>query len=230
MLSLNNFQDNIAIRWNNPALLQEALTHSSYVNENPHALPNERMEFLGDALIGLVLGQQLYNCYPDMDEGELTYRRSLLVRGDTLANVARSINLGAVLYLGKGEEKSGGRNKTTNLAGSLEALAASLMLDQGLETARTFILRILKSETERLRREMDIDYKSQFQLLAQAHYKSTPVYRITDAIGLAHDKQYTAELLVDETVMAIGYGRSKKLAESDAARSALEKKPSIFTD
>ena len=228
MSNLDRFQDNIGIHWNNQDLLAEALTHSSYVNENPLSTSNERMEFLGDALLGLALGQQLYNDYPDMDEGELTHRRSLLVRGSTLANVARSIGLGNALRMGKGEEKSGGRNKTTNLAGALEAVVASIMLDQGLETARTFILRILKPETERLRRERDIDYKSQFQQLAQYHYKNTPFYRITDITEQGHDRYFTAEVLVNETVIAQGYGRSKKLAETDAARLALEKMQSVF--
>ncbi|MCL1886021.1 MAG: ribonuclease III [Dehalococcoidia bacterium] len=223
MPNLEHFQDSLDIRWNNPALLEEALTHSSFVNENPHATSNERLEFLGDALLGLVLGQQLFFDYPDMDEGELTHRRSLLVRGNTLANIARSIGLGDGLFLGKGEEKSGGRDKGTNLAGAFEALVASLMLDQGWEAARTFILRTFRPEIERLQREMDTDYKSQFQLIAQSFYKSTPTYRIINTAGSDHDRQFTAEVLVAETAMAQGFGRSKKQAEADAARLALGK-------
>jgi len=222
-VTLNSYQDSIGVRWNNLALLQEALTHSSYINENPCLTSNERLEFLGDALLGLVLSQKLYQEYPDIDEGALTHRRSILVRGNTLANIARSIKLGDMLYLGKGEEKSGGCDKASNLAGALEALLASIMLDQGWDVARNFTLKIMQPEIERLRRETDTDYKSHFQQVAQAHNKCTPNYRITDATGLEHNKQFTAEVIVNETVVAIGYGRSKKLAEADAARLALEK-------
>jgi len=233
MLDLDRFQSIIGIRWHNQSLLKEALTHSSYVNEYPHALSNERLEFLGDALLGLVLGQQLYSDYPDMAEGELTRCRSMLVRGNTLAKIANSIGLGNVLYLGKGEEKSGGRRKSANLAGAMEALVASLLLDQGWEIACSFILRILKPEIERLRHEMDTDYKSLLQLETQSLYKYTPFYRITDTTGPDHDRHFTAEVLVNNTVMAQGYGHSKKLAEADAARLALEKMSNgcdIFTD
>lgn len=230
MPNLDDFQAAIGIRWRNTALLEEALTHSSYVNENPHVPSNERMEFLGDALLGLVLGKQLYQDYPDLAEGELTRRRSLLVRGSTLANVARSIHLGEALYLGKGEEKSGGRSKATNLAGAMEALVASVLLDQGWDVARDFVLHVLEPEIEKLRREMDTDYKSQFQLIAQSRYKTTPTYRITDTVGPDHDRRFTSEVLVNETVMAQGCGRSKKLAEADAARVALEKLDGVFTD
>jgi ribonuclease III len=228
--NLDNFQSNIGIRWQNVSLLEEALTHSSYVNENPLVPSNERMEFFGDALLGLVLAKQLYQDYPELAEGELTRRRSLLVRGSTLASVARSIGLGEVLYLGKGEEKSGGRSKATNLAGALEALVASVMLDQSWEEAQDFILRILEPEIEKLRREMDTDYKSQFQSEAQSRYKITPEYRIIDTAGPDHDRRFTAEVLIQGKVMAQGCGRSKKLAEADAARLALGKLSEIFTD
>ena len=223
MPNLENFQSSIGIRWENTSLLKEALTHSSYINENPNVPSNERMEFLGDALLGLVLAQKLYQDYPGLAEGELTQRRSLLVRGSTLASVARSIGLGEALFLGKGEEKSGGRAKATNLAGAMEALAAAVLLDQGWEKARDFVLRILEPEIAKLRREMDIDYKSQFQLVAQSRYKATPAYRIIDADGPDHDRRFTAEVIVNNEALAQGAGRSKKLAEADAARLALEK-------
>lgn len=230
MPDLESFQSAIGIHWKNASLLEEALTHSSYVNENPRVPSNERMEFLGDALLGLVLGKKLYQDYPDLAEGELTRRRSLLVRGSTLASVAKSIGLGEVLFLGKGEEKSGGRSKATNLAGALEALAAAVMLDQGWEKASDFILRVLEPEIEKLRREMDTDYKSEFQLVAQARFKATPVYRIIDSAGPDHDRRFTAEILIQEGVIAQGCGRSKKLAEADAARMALAKLDDTFTD
>lgn len=230
MPDLESFQADIGIHWKNTSLLEEALTHSSYVNENPHVPSNERMEFLGDALIGLVLAEKLYHDYPDLAEGELTRRRSLLVRGSSLAMVARSIRLGEVLFLGRGEEKSGGRDKSSNLAGAMEALAAAVMLDRGWEIAREFVLRVLAADIEKLHREMDTDYKSQFQLEAQSRFKTTPTYRIIDTAGPDHDRRFTAEVLVYETVMAHGCGRSKKLAEADAARIALEQLGDTFTD
>lgn len=230
MPDLDSFQSAIGIYWKNVALLEEALTHSSYVNENPHIPSNERMEFLGDALLGLVLAKKLFQDYPDLAEGELTRRRSLLVRGSTLAAAAKSIGLGEALFLGKGEEKSGGRSKATNLAGAMEALAAAVMLDQGEENARDFILRLLEPKIEKQHREMDIDYKSEFQLVAQSHYKTTPVYRIIDTVGPDHDRRFTAEVLIHEEVIAQGCGRSKKLAEADAARLGLAKLGDTFTD
>jgi ribonuclease-3 len=202
---LDSFQSAIGIYWKNISLLEEALTHSSYVNENPHIPSNERMEFLGDALLGLVLAKKLFQDYPDLAEGELTRRRSLLVRGSTLASVAKSIGLGEALFLGKGEEKSGGRSKATNLAGAMEALAAAVMLDQGEENARDFILRLLEPKIEKQRREMD-------------------------TAGPDHDRRFTAEVLIQEEVIAQGCGRSKKLAEADAARLALAKLGGTFTD
>jgi ribonuclease-3 len=228
--NLDDFQSSIGIHWKNIALLEEALTHSSYVNENPRAISNERMEFLGDALLGLVLARKLFQDYPDLAEGELTRRRSLLVRGSTLASVAGCIGLGNVMFMGKGEEKCDGRSKASNLAGAMEALVAAVMLDQGFEKARDFILRILDSEIEKQRRELDKDYKSLFQSEVQSLYHTTPTYRIIDAVGPDHNRRFTAEVLVNDEVSALGQGRSKKLAEADAARTALSKLNEIFTD
>ena len=229
MSDLNEFQTRIGLRWHDESILREALTHSSYVNEHPEMLSNERLEFLGDATLGLVLARRLFEDYPDLDEGELTRRRSLLVRGKTLAALARELGLGEALFLGKGEEMSGGREKATNLAGAMEAVVAAALLDRGWEEAERFVLRILDKDIEKLHQELDIDYKSRFQAEAQARYHATPSYRIVDAAGPDHNRRFTAEVLVDGEVAGRGSGRSKKLAEADAARAALEKL-GIFTD
>jgi ribonuclease III len=229
---LNNielFQEKIGLRWKDASFLEEALTHSSYVNEHPETRSNERMEFLGDATLGLVLARRLFDDYPDLDEGELTRRRSLPVRGSTLATLAKDLGVGEALLLGKGEEKSGGRQKATNLAGAMEAVVAAVLLDRSWEETERFVLGILEKDLEKLHRELDIDYKSRFQLEAQARYHVTPAYRIIDTAGPDHNRRFTAEVLVDGEVAGQGCGRSKKLAEASAAQAALEKL-GIFTD
>jgi ribonuclease III len=226
---LDSFQENIGLRWKDVSILEEALTHSSYVNENPEVPSNERMEFLGDAALGLALAQKLFEDYPALDEGELTRRRSLLVRGSTLASAARSIGLGEALFMGKGEEKSGGRAKPTNLAGAMEALVAAVLLDRGWQAARDFVLRVLAKDIEKLKRELDTDYKSRLQSETQARSGNPPAYRIIDEAGPDHDRRFTAEVLIDGAAAAKGCGRSKKLAEAEAARAALESL-GIFTE
>ena len=134
-------QQTLGLSFNDLSLLGQALVHSSYINENPGFAPasNERLEFLGDAVLGLVVAEKLYQDFPQFSEGRMTKLRSALVRRDTLADIATSIRLGDYLYLGKGEEASGGRHKSANLAGALEAVIAAISLDQGIATARDFI-------------------------------------------------------------------------------------------
>ena len=230
MKNLDSLEKALGTHWVNPSLLEEALTHSSYVNENPGLISNERLEFLGDAVLGATLAQKLYMEYPDLEEGELTRRRSLLARGSTLARVAKSVGLGDYLYMGRGEEASGGRSKATNLAGALEAVVAAAFMDRGWDAVRDFILRLFGAEIEKMRQELDIDYKSQLQLQVQSQYKITPSYRIVDASGLDHERQFTAEAMIGDEVLSQGSGRSKKLAEAAAARMALEKWRDVFTD
>lgn len=211
------------IKIGNPALLEEALTHSSYTNENPQAICNERLEFLGDAVLGLILADKLFQQYPGLDEGALTHLRSWLVRRGTLFEIARQVQLGDHLLMGKGEESSGGRTKSSNLAGAMEAVIAAIFLDQGWEATRQAVLRVFSTELERLDHEQSAhDYKSRVQELVQARFKITPVYRIIDESGPDHARHFTAEIAIGEEFTARGSGRSKKLAESEAARMALE--------
>ena len=159
-----------------------------------------------------------------MAEGEMTRLRSILVKQDTLARVAETINLGSYLYLGKGEESSGGREKPANLARALEALIAAVYLDHGYEVTDQFVLEILDVELANILYQGTIvDYKSQLQELLQAKAQQTPVYNLIETEGPDHDKKFTVEVKLGNEVLATGTGRSKKKAETEAARIALEK-------
>ena len=230
LADLAALQQTLGISFNNPTLLEQALVHSSYVNENPGLASNERLEFLGDAVLGLVIAEKLYQDFPHSDEGELTRLRAALVRGGTLARVARTIKLGDYIYLGKGEEASGGRRKPANLAGALEAMIAAIFLDQGSTTIRDFILRLFNEELQRVAsQEARVDYKSQLQELIQAREQPTPAYQLVEAVGPDHDRRFTVEVRVGDTVLGKGSGKSKKAAETEAARSALEQLSTSFT-
>jgi ribonuclease-3 len=231
MADLAALQQTLGVSFNDPSLLEEALVHSSYVNENPAvATPNERLEFLGDAVLGLVIAEELYRRLPRSSEGEMTALRSSLVRRDALSRLAKAINLGDYLYLGKGEEASGGRRKPANLAGALEAVIAAIFLDQGLTITRTFILRLMAKElNQAIRGGIEPDYKSQLQELVQARYQQTPVYQVIEAMGPDHDRSFTVEVRVGDTVLGRGSGKNKKSAEEEAARSALDQLSTGFT-
>ncbi len=201
----------------------------SYINENPGfaGASNERLEFLGDAVLGLVVAEKLYQGLPHLTEGEMTELRAAVVRGDTLARIAQTVSLGKYLYLGRGEEASGGRNKPTNLARALEAVIAAVYLDQGLERARTFILGQFAAELEKAKNQDEITgYKSKLQELVQSQRQQTPTYRLIQADGPDHAREFTVEVRVDGQPLGRGKGKSKKAAEEEAARSALEQSSS----
>jgi ribonuclease III len=225
VVDLIGFQNKIGITFNTPALLELALVHSSYINENPAKAPasNERLEFLGDAVLGLVIAKSLYQKYPESPEGDLTRFRSSLVRRETLAYIAHSIQLGEYLYLGNGEEAGGGRDKPANLAGVFEALIAAIYLDRGLNIAEDFILKLFKPDIfkEALQGAVT-DYKSRLQEIMQAERQITPEYQLINATGPDHDRQFTVEVRIREIVLGRGKGKSKKAAEMEAARIALE--------
>jgi len=229
---LSKLQKDLGVSFSDPSLLEQALVHTSYVNENPDLTPasNERLEFLGDAVLGLVAAEKLYQEFPQFSEGEMTRFRAALVRQETLARRAKVISLGDLLYLGKGEETSGGRHKPRNLAGALEAVIAAIFLDQGLTTARDFILRLFGEELERIVSQGTvIDYKSQLQELMQARQQQTPVYELIEAVGPAHDMRFTVEVKAGNTVLGKGAGKSRKIAETEAACSALQRLSGSFT-
>lgn len=233
MSDLDAIQLSLKVSFNNKSLLEQALVHSSYVNENPAPglTSNERLEFLGDAVLGLAIAERLYRDFPASTEGELTRLRASLVRREVLASMAKTLGLGDYLRLGKGEEASGGRNKPVNLAGALEALVAAIFLDLGLEAARDFVLRPFDAELRELVAiGTEKDYKSQLQELVQARYQMTPTYHVTEVTGPDHDRTFTTEVRVGDTALGTGTGKSKKMAETEAARSALERLSSSFTE
>ncbi|MFC1906326.1 ribonuclease III [Chloroflexota bacterium] len=232
MTDLVALQQTLDISFNDHFLLEQALVHSSYLNENPgFALSsNERLEFLGDAVLGLVVTEKLYRDLSHSTEGEMTRCRAALVRGSTLARVARTIKLGEYLYLGKGEEASGGRRKPANLAGALEAMIAAIFLDQGSTTTEEVILRLFNEELQKVANQgVEVDYKSQLQELIQAREQQTPAYQLVEVMGPEHDRRFTVEVKVGYTVLGRGSGKSKKVAETGAARAALEKLADDFT-
>jgi ribonuclease III len=233
MPDIADLQKVLGVNFNNIALLQQALVHSSYINENPAYVPghNERLELLGDAVLGLIVAGELYRFSPDLTEGEMTRLRAALVRRDTLARVARSIGLGDFLYVGKGEEAGGGRSKATNLAGALEAVIAAVYLDQGIAAAGDTVARLFAEEWPKLAGPgAGADYKSRLQELAQSRFQQTPAYHLTAEVGPDHDKRFTIEVSVNDEVLGSGSGRSKKLAETEAARAALERLGGGFTE
>jgi ribonuclease-3 len=219
-------EERLGVKFKNPALLREALVHASYLNENPGLSidSNERMEFLGDAALALVVAQQLYKDYPAEDEGRLTELRTHLVRRETLARAARHLGLGDHLLLGRGEEAAGGRRRPTNLACAYEAMVGALFLDGGLPRVRRFVRQTLKAEVEGLRqRPLPVDPKSRLQELAQSCWQSVPLYRVLKAEGPDHARRFTVEVVVRGDVLGVGEGRSKQQAEKAAARQALER-------
>lgn len=223
-------QQALGITFKDTSLLKQALMHSSYLNENPGLTSNERLEFLGDAVLGLIVAEKLYQDFPQLAEGDMTKLRARLVRRDTLASIATTLRLGDYLYLGKGEEASGGRHKPANLAGALEAIMAALYLDQDTTTTKDFILRLLGAELRKVAsHSAGVDYKSELQELIQAREQKTPTYHIIEAIGPDHSKTFTIEVRLGEMVLGKGSGRSKKAAEAEAARSALARLPASFT-
>jgi len=232
LVDLVALQETLEVSFNDLSLLKQALVHSSYLNENPGFAPvsNERLEFLGDAILGFVVAEKLYQDFPDFAEGEMTKLRSVLVCRDTLARIALAIRLGDYLYLGRGEEADGGRDKLANLAGALEAVVAAVFLDRSLAITREFVLKLLEEELQKVVKQGTvIDYKSQLQELSQSRYRSTPDYRLLEEVGPDHDKKFTVEVRAGDIVLGRGSGKSKKMAETEAARSALEQLSTHFT-
>ena len=225
MFDISTIESILKLEFENKALLQRALTHRSYLNENPdHPLEdNERLEFLGDAVLNFITGEYLYHRFPEIAEGRLTNLRSALVRTERLAHFATGLELGDYLFLGRGEEESGGRQRPAILCDAFEALVGALYLDQGLEAARKFVCQIIEPSLEDiLASDADKDAKSQLQEVAQSHYQLTPTYRTIKEQGPDHAKEFTVVALIGDKTYGVGEGLSKQSAAQAAAQQALD--------
>lgn len=205
--------------------MRRALTHRSYLNENPDILEdNERLEFLGDAVLDFLVGAWLYNNFPELAEGDLTRMRSALVRTEQLAEFARLLELGKALNLGRGEGLGGGRERQVLLCGAFEALIGALFLDQGLDHVQAFLETLLEpAASQVIEKHKDRDPKSQLQEIVQAQGYSTPVYRMLSASGPEHQRSFEVEVVIGGIVFGYGKGASKRSASKLAAQNALEK-------
>ena len=214
----------LGLSFTNLSLLTRALTHRSYVNENPETLEdNERLEFLGDAVLGFVVGAWVYHHCPEMKEGELTRSRSALVRNEQLAEFARCLDLGRAMRMGRGETASGGRNRDNLLGSTFEAVIGALYLDQGVPAVEKFIEPLLDTVKERVIQRAEIyDPKSRLQEWAQAEKLGTPQYITVSSSGPDHAKIFEIEVRVKGTAYGRGKGPSKQVAEQIAAQTALE--------
>ena len=213
IMDLSEFQALTGLRFNKPELLQEALTHRSYLNEHDDETlrDNERLEFLGDSILDYLVTHMLFSRFPEMPEGELTRLRAALVRTETLAEVAGAIRIGEALRMGRGEESSGGRLRRNIRCDAFEALLGALYLDQGLEAVKHFALPLLLPR---------VDYIMAEGMHWDVH-GLTPVYRVIDSSGPDHDKDFTVEVVIGERVFGSGSGKSKQMAAQTAARGVL---------
>lgn len=209
----------------NKKLLRQAFTHSSYVNENRTAgyRDNERLEFLGDAVLELMMSEYLYTTFPNKPEGELTKLRASIVCEPSLVRFAEQLQFGQYVLLGKGEELTGGRNRPALLADVFESFLGALYLDKGIDAVRDFLQRHIFPKLVDGADSPMIDFKTQFQELVQHEGLGTPEYQITGERGPAHDRQFDAQVVLGGNVLGTGSGRTKKEAEQQAAAKAMEK-------
>jgi ribonuclease-3 len=216
----------LGVTFQDPHVLRQAFVHRSYLNENPGAslLSNERLEFLGDAALSLVVAQRLYELFPTHGEGLLTELRAHLVRRDTLARAAERLTLGDYLLLGRGEESAGGRRRPSNLAAVFEAVVGAILVDQGPGAVDGFVTSALADEFEAVQSGVvPADPKSRLQVLVQSRGQELPEYRTLKVEGPEHARLFTVEVCLDGEVVGIGQGKTKRQAEREAARRALDK-------
>ncbi|MEW4353413.1 ribonuclease III [Streptococcus pneumoniae] len=221
----HTLEERLGISFQDVSLLETAFTHTSYANE--HRLlkisHNERLEFLGDAVLQLLISEYLYHAYPHKPEGDLSKLRSMIVREESLAGFARDCQFDTFIKLGKGEEKSGGRNRNTILGDLFEAFLGALLLDKGVEAVKAFLYQVVIPKVESGDFEQVTDYKTKLQELLQVNGDVDIHYQVTKEFGPAHAKEFEVAVLVNQKKVGQGQGRSKKMAEQEAARNAVEK-------
>lgn len=215
----------IKISFKDSNLLERAFTHRSFLNEGGKDLEsNERLEFFGDAILSFLVSQHLYQTYPDYPEGMLTNVRSKIVKTETLASVAESLQFGTYLHLSHGEDKSGGRTNKSLLADTFEAFLGALYLDQGLTAAKSYLKSVLFPLIPAIiKTQLYSDYKSRLQEIVQVYSKVSPTYKVVKSEGPDHDKRFWVTVVIDDVEHEIGTGKSKQDAEQAAARLTLEK-------
>ena len=220
------FEDVLGIKFHDPDLLTQALTHRSFVNEyegEGDVRDNERLEFLGDAVLDLIVADLLYRKYPAVDEGELTQLRAALVKTESLAHLGTSCRIGDFLRIGHGEELSGGRERLTILCRAFEAVIGAIYLDQGMEAVVDFVVPpLLKLLDHIIANSLHIDARSRLQERIQARLNITPDYRVTGAEGPEHAKEFRVEVAIGDRLIGSGIGGSKRAAAQEAARAALK--------
>lgn len=224
MNKVEDLQKSLGYEFKNIRLLEEAVTHSSYANEqhNKNIHHNERLEFLGDAVLSIVVSDYIFKNCPKLPEGQLTKLRAYLVCEKALFSFAKKINLGSYIKFSHGEKRNGGDKRPSILADAFEAVIAAIYLDGGLESATKFIYQFVLPEIENYDDQSQTDYKTQLQELIQQNPNEHIEYEVVDELGPDHDKHFKVEVRIDNNVVGRGGGRSKKEAEQQAAREALE--------
>ncbi|KEH97940.1 ribonuclease III [Clostridium massiliodielmoense] len=220
---LNEVENKLKVKFNDINILDTALTHSSFINENKNINSNERLEFLGDSILQLCISELLYNKYKDEPEGFLTKKRALIVCGNSLHEVAKKWNIGKYINMSKGEEMTGGRTRTSILSDCVEAIIASIYLDQGYEVAKNFIIENFNEIIQKAHsNEIILDYKTKLQEIIQKFGEYNIEYTLMSYEGPPHRRKFVTEVSVDSLVKGIGEGYSKKESEQNAAREALK--------
>ncbi len=225
-VNIRSIEERLSYRFKDKMLIQKALTHTSYANESgmPFSMSNERLEFLGDAVLDLITSMLLMDRFPDFDEGGLSKLRSRVVSEDSLNSIGEELELGKLICLGKGEENSGGRGKSSIVSSTFEAVVAAVFIDAGFEKTFDIIGGLLKDSIEDIwLKGSYLDYKTLLQELSQKLYKKAPQYRVVNEKGPEHFKVFEVDVFINDKLFGTGAGRSKRDAEKDAAKKAYKR-------
>lgn len=225
MSPLDTLQKKLNLKFKNLKLLKTAFTHRSYLNEHKNfkGESNERLEFLGDAVLSIIVSTFLYEKLPNSPEGQLTQIRASLVRTETLAKLSSSLSLGSYLFLSKGEEDSGGRNNKSILANTFEALIGAIFLDNGQETTQNFIHKTILAKWQNLAQNAVADNKSKLQEVLQRQFRTSPTYKLISSWGPDHSREFKIGVYLENKLLGEGAGKNKQTAAQEAAKNALEK-------